>query len=623
MTVIGLLFDGAQVLFDNIKIISVFGANVIGTGILIIWGTAKRAGRANSEWSKNGIALLSAGLCGFVLVSYAIVAISRIWHSTLSILSNGLLIVSLLALLTGLLLFIKKRDLSGRFGGFLVPVAIIALIVLLRFAFLKQLEYPLYHDSAVHYQIVDELQNLSRSPRSVDQIWNLKSGRYYHIGFHSVVVVLAAQLRDSFNEAQLMLIIGQVFLILFILNVGILSSGLFNNIYAGIFTVIFAGLGWSMPAYAINWGKYTAISSLAVLPLAVYWMILSFNSPAKNRRLYVLLFSISALSAILLHSRSLLLLGCAVAVMVTLEMIWKRLSSDNVDVLFCAEIGLILLIFRFHPNFQAALLPYLEGIDLIPTLLAVVLIFFAASRNAKAAIGIVTFMLYVAIIAAIPTPAFLVRQAGLHLLDRPFLQILIFAPLSLIVGGSFSYLIREVRSPISRPRSGRLLVSIGLLSLTILAIMIRPLSDFKPSPCCDYMMIDDIFLIGWMGGNVPKDSRILISTDAEISSPFVKVATDAGAWITPLTKVETIKFDYRTDFSDPAVHTVLCQENIKYIYVSAVHTSFSITLLEENKKNYSPIIVLPESRLYAVNCHLSHPAHRMATWQQQTRLILP
>lgn len=421
-----------------------------------------------------------------------------------------------------------------------------------------------------------------------------------------MVVVLAAQLRDSFNGAQLILITGQMVLLAFILNLGVLASRLFNNVYAGITAIIFAGLGWSMPAYAINWGKYPAISSLAILPLAVYWMILSFNSTAKNRCLYILLFGISALSAILLHSRSLILLGCAVAVIVTLKFIWKRISRDNVDLVFGTELGLIFLIVPFLPNSRVALLPYLEGIDLIPTLLAVVLIFFAARRNAKAAIGIVTFILYVAIIAAIPTPAFLVRQAGLHLLDRPFLQILIFAPLSLIVGGSISYFLIELGSRFSRPGSGRLVVGIGLLSLTILAIMIRPLSDFKPSPCCDYMRIDDIFLIGWMEENVPKDSRILISTDVEISSPFVKVATDAGAWITPLTKLETIKFDYRTDFSDPALHTGLCQENIKYIYVSAVHTSFSITLLEENKKNYSPIIVLPESRLYAVNCHLSH-----------------
>jgi hypothetical protein len=603
MAVIGLLFDGAQVLFDNIKIILVFGANVIGIGVLVFWGIS--AHRANSESSKHGVALLSTGVCGFVLVSYAIVAISRIWPLALPILSNGLLILLLLALGTGLLLIYKKKDIRIRFSGFIVPLTIIALIILVRFAFLKQLEYPLYHDSAVHYKVVDDLQSPSQSQQSIDKIWNLNFGHYYHLGFHSIVVVLAAQLRGSFDEAQLILITGQVFLIMFILNVGILAARLFNNSYAGISTVIFAGLGWAMPAHAINWGKYPAISSLAIFPLAVYWMVQAFNSTDKNRRLHIVLYSISVLSAILLHTHSLLLLGCAVAAMATVKMIWKRLSRDNVDVLFCAEIGVILLIFRFYPNFQTALLPYLKGIDLIATLLALALIFFAASQNTKAAIGILTFMLYVAIISTIPIPEFLVNQAGPYLMDRPFLQILLFFPLSLFVGGSLSHFIMELRSRLSGPESGRLLVSIGLLSLTVLAISIRPFSDFKPNPCCDYMRIDDIFLIGWMEENIPKNSRILISA--------AEAATDAGAWITPLTELETLKFDYQTDFSDPAVHNALCQENIKYIYVSAVHTSFSITLLDENKKNYSPIVVFPESRLYGVNCHLSLPVNRMAT----------
>jgi hypothetical protein len=107
MTVIGLLYDGAQILFENSKIISVFVANVIGIGVLVFWGISPK--RANREVSKDWVALLSMGICGFVLVSYAIVAISRIWPLALPILSNSLLIVSLLAFVIGLLLFIKKK----------------------------------------------------------------------------------------------------------------------------------------------------------------------------------------------------------------------------------------------------------------------------------------------------------------------------------------------------------------------------------------------------------------------------------------------------------------------------------------------------------------------------------
>jgi hypothetical protein len=604
MTLIGLLVDGAQILFANSRIISVLSVNIIGMGLWVILGISTN--QADREWSKYGIALLSTGVCGFVVVNYAIVVISRIWHSALPILSQSLLILSLLALIAGLLLSIKKKHLSVLVHGFIAPLIIIALIVLVRFAFLKHLEYPLYYDSAVHYQIIQDLQSPSRS-QSLNQIWNLNSGRYYHIGFHSIVVVLAAQLRGSFNEAQLILITGHVFLIVLMLNTGLLASKLFNNFYAGILTVIFAGVGWLMPAFAINWGKYPAISSLAIFPLAVYWMIDSRNWSDANRRWHIVLYGTSALCAILLHSRSLVLLGCAAAALVTLGIIWNWLSKNNLAVLFWAEIVVILLIAELHPNLHAALLPYLKRIDLFTTLLALASIVVVASKNLKAATGILTFMVYVAIISTIPTPAFLVRQAGPYLLDRPFLQILLFFPLSLFAGGSFSYFLNELRWRISSPESGRAMVSMGLFTLTVLTVMIRPLSDFKPNPCCVYMRIDDIFIIDWIKENVPKNSRILISTDTDINTQFVKVATDAGAWITPLTQLKTVKFDYRTDFSNAPLHKAMCQENIMYIYVSAVNTSFSITPIEDDKKNFSPIIVLPDAQLYSVNCDVSLP----------------
>jgi hypothetical protein len=500
--------------------------------------------------------------------------------------------------------FDKKKGLFGRFRDFIAPLAVIALILLARFAFLKDLEYPLYYDSAVHYQIIDDLQSLGQAQRPVDGIWTLDSGRYYHLGFHSTVAVLAAQWRDSNDVARLILITGHVFLILLILNVGILASRLFDNVYAGVSTILFAGLGWAMPAHAINWGKYPALAALAVFPLVLHWLINSYNPTNKHRHLYILLAGFSVLSAFLLHSRSLVLLVCGAVALVILNVIWKRLSEAQAVWLCLAEIGVLLLIARFHPNAQEALLPYLQGIDFFATLLALALATFVIRQTPKIATGILTFMMCVAVISIIPMPEILARWTGTFLFDRPFLQILLFIPLSLFAGGGFFYFMTKLPARIPGLQFGRQIASMGLISLTVLGIMIRPLADFKPSPCCIYMTIDDIFLIGWMEENLPKDSRILISTDPDINTRFVKVAIDAGAWITPLTELETIKFDYRADLSDAAFHNTLCQENIKYIYVSAVNLGFSISLIEQNKQKYSPILVLPDARIYSVNCQL-------------------
>lgn len=482
------------------------------------------------------------------------------------------------------------------------PLVVIGLILLARFAFLRELEYPLYNDAAVHYQIIENLQDSSHSHQAVNKGKALNFGRYYHLGFHSMVAVLDAQWGASNQLARWILACGHVFLAFLILNMGILSSRIFNIGYAGIVTTLLVGLGWTMPAFAVNWGKYPAIASLAVLPLAMYWMIDVFYPSGNSKRFSYLLFGASALCAVLLHSRSFVLLACGAATLLTLRVIENRLLRNQMLVFCWVEIGLFLLIAHFHPNLGEGFSPYIQGIDLVITLSAVVFLFFVVRQNTRVAIGLLTFMLYLSVESILPIPDVLASRTGAYLLDRPFLQIFLFAPLSLFAGGGFSYLMAKWFSRSFWLVLRSQVIKGGIILSTVLAILLRPVSDFKPNPCCVYMTIDDIFLIGWMKDNLPTGNRILVSTDSDINTRFVQVATDAGAWIHPLTELETIKYDYRTDFSDAVLHRMLCKEEIQYIYVSAVNTGFSVNQIENFKHYYSPMIVLPDARLYSVNC---------------------
>jgi hypothetical protein len=107
IALIGLLFDGTQVLEENLEIILIFSVNILGIGLLAFWAVANgRAKREHHHW----VATLSLGLGGFVLLSYVIVAISRIWHASLAFLSNGLFLLSCLGCAIGFLGFIKKKS---------------------------------------------------------------------------------------------------------------------------------------------------------------------------------------------------------------------------------------------------------------------------------------------------------------------------------------------------------------------------------------------------------------------------------------------------------------------------------------------------------------------------------
>ena len=107
IALIGLLFDGAQVLVENLKLILIFSVQILGIGVLTSWGiSTSRAKGEQTHW----VAALSLGLCGFVLLSYAIVAMARVWPATLPVLSNGLFLLSFLGCAIGFLGFIKKKN---------------------------------------------------------------------------------------------------------------------------------------------------------------------------------------------------------------------------------------------------------------------------------------------------------------------------------------------------------------------------------------------------------------------------------------------------------------------------------------------------------------------------------
>ena len=91
-------------------------------------------------------------------------------------------------------------------------------------------------------------------------------------------------------------------------------------------------------------------------------------------------------------------------------------------------------------------------------------------------------------------------------------------------------------------------------------------------------------------------------TLADTSSPNVKTPTDAGVWITPLTGIKTEKLDLEYTFSTPEDFENLCRADVAYIFASAVNTSFSIAEIEKRKEFYIPTIILPDTRLYQVNC---------------------
>ena len=123
--------------------------------------------------------------------------------------------------------------------------------------------------------------------------------------------------------------------------------------------------------------------------------------------------------------------------------------------------------------------------------------------------------------------------------------------------------------------------------------------DYQPNSCCNLVNTDDITAVSWITSHVPADSQILISVQ-DVDNQIA--GTDAGIWITPLTRIRTVQYLITTNFSDEIIYRRLCGNQIGFIFLGSRNTSFNMTNLEKEGTWYSRLFTLPMASVYRINC---------------------
>jgi len=498
----------------------------------------------------------------------------------------GRILVSLLLLFSLWFLF-RDRTVVPFSLSFVLLTVLFAASLVLRLAFLQKALLPSYFDSAEHYRIIAQWLDAEIPV----------AGRYYHLGFHFLSASLVSFL--NLRIADVMLLLGQVSLAVLPVAFFFPIHRLTHSDSAALFTVLLAGLGFHMPSHLVDWGKYPALLSLTPIyfVLNLYLLVQGFGF---GKRAYWLM-SLGVLLSFFIHTRSVVLFAL-ILIAVFLTRLWGRLSSN----LQFAVLGLLLISLAagiFFMDQSTALKPLPRGYlhsDLWPLVLILFLAFPAFKNYPRPTFFLLT--LFALLILSLFIPITFPGYGRLTLLDRPYVQALIYLPLSLLGGLGLAGLIQEIRRFV--PGLGLMPALVGSLLCILMLFNASLHHEFYPSECCQLAGHDDMAAFAWMDTNLSASASVLIASSGlyvtSFESDSVRAGVDGGIWLTPLISRNTVLAWQGLNFDEVQTHAQLCAQGLTHLYVGGMPQSFDPVQLNRQPEWYLPVFSLPSARVYQV-----------------------
>lgn len=474
-------------------------------------------------------------------------------------------------------------------------IGLFGILVLLRLAYISKTILPLYFDSAQHYTLIKGLMG-NPVPSNATAV-------YYHRGYHFISAFITSALHVKIKDT--MLVFGQLLLASIPLSAFFIVKRETKSKSAGLFVVLLAAFGWYMPAHTVDWGKYPALTSLLliqfVLSLAYLYDRDRDGISARNRWTLLATLGAGALISGLVHSRSLVIFVIAFLAwcMSTWQGQLRRIQQAVVT--FVLTCGLLVEIYFIQSSTVLWLLfdPYIsKGIWI--TCIVLFLSIFAIKTYPRITFTILFAVFLMLGSVFIPVVNMIPGYANMTLLDRPFAEMILYLPLSILGGLGLAGLGQYLQQRFPFVRSG----IVSLLFIGLILSVAPGHQEFYPSECCRIVSADDMTAIDWLDKHLPTDSRILISSNElnvlASGSPQGYVSEDAGVWITPLTGRATAPLPYDSDLSDQNSLDTLCKMKINYIYVGGIGNTFDRSQLDINPDWYKAIVSMSQTGIYQV-----------------------
>jgi hypothetical protein len=517
------------------------------------------------------------------------------WIISLQVSSWLILAVAIAAGLV-LLYRMPRQKADTRHGMVPSLVLLTLLFLVLRLAFVSGALVPLYFDSAQHYRYINEILLNLESPGAAT--WSLAA--YYHLGFHFLAAFITSLTGSEITDV--MLVLGQIFLATMPFSVFFIVRHATQSSCTGTFALILAAFGWYMPAHAVDWGKYPALASLTMVPfvLGAAYLSIQYKNRLTARSYWRLsiLFLGAVLFTIFLHSRSLVVFALiALAWLITrfagrwrLSVLLFVLSAIVLEIIYIETKGIL------GPLFD----PY--GMKAILITSSVLLLSVFAWKSYPSLViacfgsaALLIASLFVPIMGVIP------GFPNTTLLDRPYVEMLLYLPLTLLGGLGLAGLEQWLQANHPAWSPGR---RIGTIFIVLVAVNAFFKYDLYPSNCCAITSEDDLAAIEWMDANLPKDALILTSSTALNVLPTDEyqgsAGGDAGTWVTPLIGLPTTSLPFHTDFSQQETLNTLCNVGVDYVYVGQTGYFFDVSGMPVQPDGYRIVFALPKARVYEV-----------------------
>lgn len=550
-----------KVILDRFNILFAY-KNELLIFLFVVYGLGKIAPTTNEIYpSKRLLLALSAIPTGFTILS----GVTFLLSFTTLISPKVFTFLSFLLIgitLPSLICHFQKSETRNNGLNILLVMIFFLIILLLRLPYLNHILLPSYTDSPIHYQLIKNILEPT-FPSPLMSIGNITND-YYHLGFHSMTAWLSAV--THIDTARAMLFIGLLGLATAPISIAFITYVLSKNISGALASGLVTVFGWTMPAFALNWGKFPALLALSLIPSVIGWGLLLLRS-SKISILKIFFLSFMTLSIVVLHTRSIFILtSIAFAFFIANKLVSSDLLSYQKSFLYS-----VFFIFSLLPLESTIVVFYNR---LILGIVIILLMPFGFRYYPKELSVIFIFT------ASIWLFEFLGKSLSMNKIayDAQFIGMMLFIPFSVISGLGISGITKQFSV-----KNSFVIIGIFLLSASYNSPWNS--SNF-PDPCCDFYSRADEQAFQWIKNNTKEEALWVIS----VAENDRQHGTDAGIWINSLTNRSVNKRMYNTDWESKTEFPHSCNSGTSDIYIYSGGGIFSFNETDLLKLNWANMV---------------------------------